>query len=47
MSGTECTGVEKYVKNLALAEDPKFFPINSSLSLQNAENEDQQYSNFY
>eukprot|EP00347_Sterkiella_histriomuscorum_P002968 403366109 len=46
-SGTECTGVEKYVKSLALAEDPKFFPINNSLSLQNAENEDQQYSNFY
>jgi len=30
--GNECTGVEKYVKNLVLKEDPQFFPVNNCIS---------------
>jgi hypothetical protein len=31
--GNECTGVERYVKNLVLTEDPQFFPINRCIVL--------------
>ncbi|CDW75428.1 cation channel family protein [Stylonychia lemnae] len=32
--GNECTGVEKYVKNLVLKEDTSFFPVDACLAFQ-------------
>ena len=37
----ECTGVERFVQEMIIKEDPNFFPINKSLGLEEEELEEE------